>query len=174
MIPRVNINQKKYVHKYARASAAPFFEDNLDGLASVFNKSLLAHRGRYPLLDLQIELLGCILAGDFARRKFRRYKDLCRKSIHGLGTKGAKAQRIQQTQSRLRDMEDNETAAQWFLERLRAIGDGIAWRFLDYDRGTLRLLAEHPPVSAPEFNAGLISEIEELGRLHYEESHHVL
>ena len=60
------------------------------------------------------------------------------------------------------------------MDRLRSIGDGIAWRFLKYDRAILRLLAEHAPVSTPEFNKGLISELNELVRLAEEEEHDVL
>jgi len=45
------------------------------------------------------------------------------------------------------------------LDRIRVIGDGIAWRALDYDRASLRLLAEHAPVAAPQLDTGLANEV---------------
>ena len=62
-------------------------------------------------------------------------------------------------------MTEAEAATVFFMERLRAIGDAIAWRFLGYDRAILRLLAEHPAISTPQLGVGLATELDELIRL---------
>ena len=51
------------------------------------------------------------------------------------------------------------------VDRVRSIGDGVAWRVLDYDRVNLRLLSEHQPISVPQVDSGLRTELEELLRL---------
>ena len=111
MIPEVNIDRYKDIRTFARASTNPFYEDNLHTVQSLFGKSLAAHRGHYSALELQVELLGTIIASDSARRTYRRYKGLIREAIAGLAAKEATLQRMKQAQSRLRDMEDAETSA---------------------------------------------------------------
>jgi hypothetical protein len=174
MIPKVSIDEFKDVRRFAQATSNPFYIENLHILQSLFEKSLAAHHGHYPLLQLQLELLGSIIDADSARRTYLRDKGRIRQATRGLAAKRAGSERMKKAQSRLRDMEEAEIAAQWVVDRLRSIGDGIAWRFLNYDRAILRLLAEHEPVSTPEYNKGLMSELNELVRLGVEQGQNVL
>lgn len=66
-------------------------------------------------------------------------------------------------------MREGEASATWVADLILRIGDGIAWRVLNYDRSSLRLLAEHPPISAPQLDIGLVTELGELLRIIYEE-----
>jgi hypothetical protein len=174
MIPKVNIDQIKDIRRFAQARSNQFYIENHPIVQSLFEKSLAAHHGRYPLLQLQLELLGSIIGADSARRTYLRDKGRIRQATRGLATKRAGSERMKEAQSRLRDMEEAEKSAQWVVDRLRSIGDGIAWRFLNYDRAILRLLAEHEPVSTPEYNKGLMSELNELARLGVEQGQNVL
>ena len=87
------------------------------------------------------------------------------KALQGLVKTRAAVERISLAQQRFEDMQDGEVAAQFMVDRLRSIGDGIAWRLVNYDRPTLRLLSEHQPVSAPQLDVGLASEVRELLKL---------
>jgi len=169
MIPRVQIDPRKDIHTYARATGHPFYDENLPILEDLFKRSVMTHRGKYPSLIMQAGLLQAILLSDQARKKYERNKDLYRKAIRGLVKGASPVERIKEAQNRLEDMDAGQIAARWFGERLRVIGDGIAWRVLNYDRAALRLLAEHPPLSTPQIDVGLLTEVEELMRIAGEE-----
>ena len=174
MIPRIRIDLKKDVHAFARASTHRFYKTNVKVLEEVFDRSLRTRRGSPGFLELQLQLLGYLLKTDEVRKKHRRYQTMIGRAIRTLASNEVDLERIKYAQRRFEDMEDYVTATRWFAERLRSVGDGIAWRFLDYDRAALRLLAEHAPVSIPEANRGLFIEVEELLRLAEEEGRPVL
>ena len=165
MIPRVQIDPRKDIHIYSMATTHPFFEENLLVLEDLLLRSLLVDRGAYSSLQMQADLLENILLTDRARRMYQRNKDRYRRALNALAKQGASVDRLKQAQLGLEDNEQGLIASKWFGERLRVIGDGVAWRLLDYDRADLRLLAEHPPVSVPQLDIGLKSEIQELLRI---------
>jgi len=167
MIPRVKIDESKIIHGFARASTHPYYFKNLPILKDLFLRSLKERAT--PSLDLQVDLLECLLLIDSGRRRYRRYQELLGRALHTLARTDAKRDRIICAQILMESMEDGEIAGHALEQRLRSIGDGLAWRILNYDRASLRLLAEHAPVSTPQVNIGLRTELVELLRLTYEE-----
>ena len=165
MIPYEKINQNVDIRRFSRATSTPFWDANIGVLRELFDNSLLAKAGEYHPLRIQFDILGVILETDSARRTYRRYKELLGRAVQGLVRSDAPVERLKIAQERYESMVDAEAATVFFMERLRAIGDGIAWRFLEYDRSVLRLLAEHPVVSTPQLGVGLATELEELLRL---------
>src|SRR5918996_297866 len=120
MIPRVNIDELKDVRRFAQATSNQFYMENLHIVQSLFKKSLAAHQALYPLLQLQLELLGSIIGADSARRTYLRKKGRIRQATRGLAAKRAGSERMKEAQSRLRDMEEAEISAQWVVDRLRS------------------------------------------------------
>ena len=169
MIPKVRVNELEDVRRLARVTTHPFYEQNLPVLKELFDRSLMARRGQYPLLRLQVDLLRRILLVEQAQRRYHRRRDLIGKARRTLVATGAVQERIKRAQSLWEYMQDGESAARWFAERLRSIGDGVAWRFLRYDRVALRLLAEHEPISTPQLGRGLVTEVSELVRFNERE-----
>lgn len=165
MDERVHINLRKDIHTFVAATTNPFYKQNLPILKDLFAKSLQAKYGQYSLFDVQTELLGCIIAADSARQKYLGRKDDFATALSELTKSNAPFERVKHAQSRIQDMQESATAAKWVVAQLRSIGDGIAWRFLNYDRAALRLLAEHDYVSVPEVGTGLYEEIKEFARL---------
>lgn len=164
MYESLKSSNKDDVHIYATATTSRFFKDNKWIIKDLFEKSLLAKDSRYPLFDLQSELLGHIIAGDKARKKYLDLKDKRAKSLRNLTETKSSLEKIKHAQNRLESMQNNAEAARLFVTQLRSIGDGIAWRFLKYDRATLRILAEHDYIPPPEMGRGLLEEINEFAR----------
>lgn len=162
---RLHINQRKDSQAFARVTNNPFYKQCRPILRDLFDKSLQANYGNYSPLELQAELLGYILFVDSARKKYLRWKDLFGKALSRLTEHNAPLERIKRTQSRIKDIQRYATSAEWVGGQLRSIGDGIAWRFLKYDRAALRLLAEHDYVSVPSLGTGLYEEMNEVQRL---------
>lgn len=158
----MHINPRKDVHIFAVVLRNSFFKQNLPILKELFEKSIRAHQGVYPIIDLQAELLSFIIVADEARRKYLRWKSLFGKALKRLAENGAPRERLRRAIARIEDMERCAEAAKIFVSQLRSIGDGIAWRFFNYDRAVLRLLSEHEPVSAPQWSTGLIAELNEV------------
>jgi len=78
------ISDKDDAHIYTTATTSSFFKDNKWIIKDLFEKSLLAKDSRYPLFDLQSELLGHIIAGDKARKKYLDLKYKRAKSLSNL------------------------------------------------------------------------------------------
>lgn len=164
MYESFKISDKDDAHIYVTATRSDFFKDNKWIIKDLFEKSLLAKDGSYPLFDLQSELLGHIIVGDKARKKYLDLKDKRAKSLSNLAETKSSLEKIKHAQNHLESMQNNAEAARLFVTQLRSIGDGIAWRFLKYDRASLRILAEHDYIPPPEMERGLLEEINEFAR----------
>ena len=174
MIPRVNINRKRSIRRFARATTNALWKANKPVLQDLLIRSLHVHKNREILCEFQLELLGRIVGTDLVRRKCARYREFAGRALRTLATKKADIERIKRAQQLVDDMEDTEHSARFIIEKLRSIGDGIAWRVLNYDRANLRLVAEHAPISAPQIDSGLVAELGVFTQLASEETGLVL
>jgi len=80
----LKISNKDDVHIYITATTSAFLKNNKGILEDLFYKSLLAKAGKYPLFDLQSELLGAIITGDKARKKYVNLETQRAKSLKNL------------------------------------------------------------------------------------------
>jgi hypothetical protein len=160
----LKISNKDDVHIYITATTSAFLKNNKGILEDLFYKSLLAKAGKYPLFDLQSELLGAIITGDKARKKYVNLEAQRAKSLKKLIETKSSINKIKHSQRLLDSMKNYSESARLFVAQLRSIGDGVAWRFLNYDRAALRILAEHQYIPPPEMGRGLLAEIEKFAR----------
>ena len=161
----IHITERKDFISVLKVQHNAFYKQMEPRLKELFDDSYPVHKAGTSSLIAQIDLLRCILDVEEARKAYKRYKGLFGKALRSLTTSGAPLEQIKLTQERIEDMQRFESAADFVLSRLRSIGDGIAWRFLDYNRRALRLLADHNPVSIPQKDIGLVTEVSELLRL---------
>lgn len=155
----LHINLRRDTHEFATVINNTFYKDNRPLLDELFDKSLKAKHSSYSMFDIQSELLGFIIAAASAYKKYLRWKDRYAKVLSSMLKNSVPPERIKKAQERITAMDNSATAAKWFVGHLRSIGDGIAWWFFNYDRASLRILAEHDYISVPEIGAGLLSEI---------------
>ncbi len=165
MDERLFTKRREDIHIFVVATTNSYYKNNKHFLKELFDKSLKAKHGLYPLFDIQFELLGFIIAAYSTYRKYTRYKTMLAKALDSLNRTKAPLERIKKALKSIESMQDTAIAAQFFLGQLRSIGDGIAWWFLDYDRATLRLLAEHSYISVPQLGTGLNAEMEKCAEL---------
>ncbi len=154
-----HIDPHKDLPLFLKVVSSSLYADYYPLIKELFAKSIEAHSGNYSVFDLQKELLTAILNVNHIRKEYLRRKELYGRGLNKLVNKGAPQERIRYVKSGLDRMQDYAEAAIWVIRQFRAIGDSIAWRFLGYDRLTLRLLAEHDYVQVPELDRGLRSEM---------------
>ena len=160
MVSRFRYNPKKDIHQITVALNHRFFADNRDRLFELFVESLETPCDSANHPQLQIQILKEIIAVDRIEKRYRRYKEMFRVALRTLAKNGARIERKKQAQNMIKEIEDDLITFRWMIGRLQAIGDGIAWRIVDYDRIAIRLLADHQPVSIPQIGDGLIAEVE--------------
>lgn len=165
MDERINTSYREDIHLFSVLTNNTYYIENSWILKDLLEKSLLANHGQYSAIDIQFEILREVIATHSARQKYDRWKGRFANYIKDGGKNGVPLERIKRAQQRLQYMRDCAMASKFFLGQLRTIGDGIAWRFLGYNRAVLRLLAEHDYVPAPILGVGLYTEIQKCVRL---------
>lgn len=160
MYNRIKYDPYADAHTFSKIKFNSLYKQYIPIVRELFNKSIRASRGNYSIFDLQAELCRNILLTNKERKRLLYKKELCGKGLTNLVKRNAAQERIKRAQKDIETMQDYATAANWVIRQLRSIGDGIAWRFFNYDRATLRLLAEHDYVSVPEIDKGLFTEMD--------------
>ncbi|MCX6007602.1 MAG: hypothetical protein NTZ34_10170 [Chloroflexi bacterium] len=153
------MDRNREIKMVSQFQASSVYEPFMSLLKDVCEKSIKAHRGEYSMMDLQAELLGNILAVNENRKEYIRNKALCHTGLDRLLNKKAPQERINRAQDSLDIMNKKIAISDWMIKQLRAVGDGIAWRYLKYDRPTIRMLAHHEYVPVPQLDKGLITEM---------------
>ena len=159
MLSHIRISQTEDIHRNAVASSHPFYNRMRDLIYELFVRSIETPFGSPDHPELQLRLLVQILAVERVFKRCRRYERMLRSALKSLADNGAPVERKKHAQFRIKEMEDYQVTARWIIDRLRAIGDGMAWRMVEYDRIAIRLLADHEPVSVPQIDEGLVAEL---------------
>lgn len=165
MYYRINYDPYEDIRTFSRVKFNSFYKEYRPILRDLFDKSIKASHGNYSLFDLQAELFSNILIANRARQKYLHNKELCGRGLDRLVRKNASQERVRHAQKHVETMQHYAAAANWIIRQLRSIGDGIAWRFFNYDRSALRLLAEHDYVSVPEMDKGVFAEMDTIQSL---------
>ena len=144
------------IHDYAVSTGTELYKLSEPSLREAFDLSMAARFDQGAWFECQIVLLREILKIDEVRQRFTRYKNLIGRALRTLNGRVKRAQQ-------LLDWADSQLmSCHWLLLRFRSIGDCLAWRLYDYDRGVLRLMVEHDFVSTPRVDVGLMSELRQL------------
>ena len=150
------------IHDYAVSTGTDLYKLSEPSLREAFDLSMAARFDQRAWFACQIVLLREILAVDDMRQRFTRYKKLIGRALSTLKEDDAPLDRVKRAQQLLDWADRRLMSCRWLLLRFRSIGDGLAWRLYDYDRGALRLMVEHEFVSAPRADIGLMSELTRL------------
>ncbi len=165
MIPRVNINEEERIRKFSVAFNHEMIDNSREAIERLFEASLFALNSQQDLLSTQYALLNQLLVLENARKKFRRYKSLVQWAVGTLRQQKAHQTRLSRGEDLEWGFDSGELACGLLISVLKTIGDGLAWRVLNYDQPLLRLMSEHSPVSVPQPNKGLVEELRQLGKL---------
>ena len=117
MIPKIQPNPIEDIRTYASATSHAFYEENAPVLLDLFDRSLLAHEGKYSPLKVQVELLQNILLSDRARKAYERDKQRYRRAVSALVKGEAPQERIKLGSDRLREANDGLISARWLAKR---------------------------------------------------------
>lgn len=166
--------RKDVIHEIAQATNSGYVKEWLPIIRQMTKETYLTRGNPQDFILCQVKLLKYIIDVGQERKSYQRNKNMIGKALKSLSMNGAPKERIATAQSRFEQLQTYEMATGFVESRLRGIGDAAAWRFLNYDRATLRLLSEHDVVGIPQVGPGLFAEVERLSEVALAEGRQVI
>ena len=159
MLRKDHIDWRQSIREWARMREHSLYKNCVPALKELFYDCLVQQPERIPSLPTQLKLLRSLISIEDGRKKYELNRQRFGRARKHLADSGADLERIKVAHARQIHFEECVNAAVWIRQRMRSIGDAIAWRLVDYDRFMMRMLVEHDHVGVPEVGKGLLSEL---------------